>query len=587
MSRCTSPGESRGRRRIPALIAVLMLGLAAVSGCASLPSSVSAQVPTSGPIEQGQLVGVEPEDQFIRVIAREPRPGMTPSEVVSGFLDASASFEGDHAVARTYLTPEAGRTWDPNAGATVYEGLPALTSLGAAVSFRSPHAGDIASTGRYTAAPPGSEIRTTFFLQLVDEEWRISRLPQGLLLSQADVDRAFRSFNLYFFNPDFSMLVPDPRMVPVIGPGLATTLVRRLIDGPTAWLQPAVRTGIPPGVGLAIEAVTVDSGVARVDLTANALDADDRTREALSQQLVWTLRQLPDVQAVDITAGGQLFTVPGVANPQPRDAWPDVDPNGMPPGSVGYVTRPEGVVAIEPQAVEPVAGAAGLGEVVLVDIAVAASSSSVAGIDTEGLVWRARLAEDATLIRVRDTGVATSLAFDGDDSVWVVDEDEGLVAVTAAGLSRGISVQGLPGRSVLLAAVPSRDGTRAALIVRRGPRSELLLARVIRSTLSASGITVEAPVRVESRLADVVDVAWSGADSLSVIGSESAGSLQVVDIDLARGALAPNGAPEAPVSVGSAPGQPTLVGAADGLVYEFVGGTWVERVRGSSPTYPG
>jgi hypothetical protein len=29
------------------------------------------------------------------------------------------------------------------------------------------------------------------------------------------------------------------------------------------------------------------------------------------------------------------------------------------------------------------------------------------------------------------------------------------------------------------------------------------------------------------------------------------------------------------------------VGAADGLVYEIVGGTWVERVRGSAPTYPG
>jgi hypothetical protein len=92
---------------------------------------------------------------------------------------------------------------------------------------------------------------------------------------------------------------------------------------------------------------------------------------------------------------------------------------------------------------------------------------------------------------------------------------------------------------------------------------------------------------VESRLAEVVDVAWSSADTLSVLGSESAGSLQVFDVDLARGSITPNGAPEAPVSVGAAPGLPTLVGAADGLVYELGAGSWAERVRGSAPTYPG
>ena len=575
------------RARAVPLAAAVVATVAALAGCASLPSSLTARVPTTGPIEQGQVVGVDPEDQFIRVIAREPRAGMTPAEIVTGFLDASASFEDGHAVARTYLTPEASQTWDTNASVTVYEGLPTLTTQGATVSMAAPNAGSIAPSGRFAVAAPGAEVRATFFLAQVEGEWRISQVPEGLLLSQADVDRAFRSFNVFFFNPEFSMLVPDPRMVPVIGPGLATTLVRRLIAGPTSWLQPAVRTGFPVGVSLAIEAVTVDSGVAHVDLTPNVLDADDRTRVALSQQLVWTLRQLPDVQAVDITAGGQLFTVPGVPSPQPRDAWREVDPDAMPVGSRGYVTRPEGVVALSGEDVLPVRGPAGSGEVVLVDLAVSADFSSLSGIDPEGAVWRSRLADDATLIRVRDEGLATSLAYDGSDSVWVVDADEGLFAVSSAGLSRAIKVQGLTGRAVIQSVLPSRDGTRAAMVVRRGPRTELLLARVIRSSVSASGITIEAPVRVESRLAEVGDVAWSGADTLSVIGSESAGSIQVFDVDLARGAVRPNGSPQAPVSVGAAPGEPTLVGAADGLVYESIAGTWTERVRGSAPTYPG
>lgn len=586
-TRATTPTRSRSvPARVTATIA-LLIGSALMAGCGVVPTSLSAQVPTSGPIEQGEQIGVDPEDQFIRVIAREPRPGMTATEVVAGFLDASASFDGNHAVARTYLTPEASRTWNTDAGVTVYEGRPALTVLGAAVSFEAPHSGSIETSGRYVVAAPGSQVRTTFFLDEVDGEWRIARLPAGLLLSQADVDRAFRDFNVFFFNPDFSMLVPDPRMIPVIGPGLATTLVRRLITGPTEWLQPAVRTGLPPGVRLNIDAVPIESGVARVDLTANVLEADDDTRTALSQQIVWTLRQLPEVQAVEITAVGQPLLLPGVPTPQPRDSWPQVDPNAMPLGSRGYATRPEGVVELQTNGVLTVPGGAGEGEVTLIDIAVAADSGSVAGIDTEGAVWRSRLSSGAAMIKIREQGLASSLAFDGSSSVWVVDVDEGLVAVSAAALSREIKVDGLLGRAELRAAVPSRDGTRAALIVQRGPRTELMIARIVRSSVSASGITVEAPQRVEARLAEVVDVAWADSDTLSVLGSESAGSLQAFDVGIARGVTRPNGAPEAPVSVGAAPGLPTLVGAADGLVYEIVGGTWVERVRGSAPTYPG
>lgn len=568
-----------------ALVAAAVLSL--VAGCGGVPTSLSAQVPTSGPIEQGEQVGVDPEDQFIRVIAREPRPGMTSTQVVQGFLDASASFDGDHAVARQYLTPAASREWNTDAGVTVYDGAPSLTELGASVAMSARESGTIEPNGRLQVKGPAAEFRTMFGLVKVDGEWRIEKLPQGLLLSQSDVDRAFRSFAVYFFNPSFETLVPDPRMVPVIGPGLATTLVRELVAGPSDWLQPAVRTGFPAGVRLNIDAVPIESGIARVDLSANAREADDQTRQALSQQIVWTLRQLPDVQAVEITAGGQPLLVPGAPSPQPRDAWPAVDPNGLPTGSAGYATRPEGVVRLIPEGVRPVPGGAGGGDVTLVDIAVSNDSQSVAGIDTEGAVWESRMLEGAPLIRIREAGEPTGLAFDGSSGVWVADAVDGLSAISGDATAEPITVKGLSRRTTLLSAIPSRDGTRAALIVRRGPRTGILLARVVRTAGSSSRITVDAPIRVESRLVEVVDAAWSGADTLSVLGSESAGTLQVFDIDLARGISITRGTPEAPLSVGAAPGLPTLVGAADGLVYEFTAGSWAERVRGSSPTYPG
>lgn len=294
-------------------IMVLVAASLALAGCGNVPQAFTAQVPTSGPIQQGAQVSGNSVDQFIRVIARPPRPDMTAPEIVQGFLDASASFDGDHAVARQYLTADASERWDSSSGVVVYEGAPSLQESGPNIRFSAAQAGVIGPSGRYQVEAPGTEATTTFGLVETDEGLRIDRLPNGLLLSQNDVDRAFRSYALYFFDPTFQILVPDSRMIPVIGPGLATTLVRRLLEGPNEWLRPAVRTGFPDGVNLNIDAVLIDGGVAQVDLDASAQLADDSSRQALSQQLVWTLRQLPDVQAVSITSAGQPLFVPGWA----------------------------------------------------------------------------------------------------------------------------------------------------------------------------------------------------------------------------------------------------------------------------------
>jgi hypothetical protein len=243
-------------------------------------------------------------------------------------------------------------------------------------------------------------------------------------------------------------------------------------------------------------------------------------------------------------------------------------------------------VRLIPDGVRPVPGDAGLGEIALVDIAISNDSQSIAGIDSDGAVWQARMVEGAPLIRIRESAAPTSVAFD-QSSVWVVDANEGLLSVSSDGTSVPITVSGLSKRTSLIAAIPSRDGARAALIVRRGPRTGLLLARVIRTAGSSTRIAVNEPVRIESRLVEVLDAAWASADTLSVLGSESAGTVQVFDVSIARGSSTTRGTPEAPVTVAAAPGLPTLVGAADGLVYEFTAGAWAERVRGSSPAYPG
>lgn len=570
-----------------ARVGSMSVALLLLSGCSSLTTTLTAQVPTSGPIQQGAQVGVGGEDQFIRVIARGPSPGMTPTEIVQGFLEASASFDDDHAVARDYLTPQATASWDTNAGVTIYSGVPEITDLAQMVVLTATQAGEIASNGHLDVSPPGEELREGFRLEKVDGEWRISDPPPGLVLSQQDVERAFRSYAVYFFNPDFDMLVPDPRMVPVIGSGLATTLVRRLIAGPSGWLQPAVRTALPPGMDLNIDSVPIEAGVARVDLTADARQMDDQTREGIAQQLAWTLRQIPEVLQIEITAAGQPLTVPGKESPIVVDSWPEVDPNRVPGEMTGFAVRTDAVVALTADGVEPVPGGFGTGELDLVDIAVSLDRSRIAGIDEDGSVWQAPLVVDSQPQLVLEEARATSVAFDESISAWVVNETDGLVAIAEDGTPTPIKVLDLPRKARLLVAVPSRDGTRAALIVRRGPRTVLLVARVVRGVEAGAALTLSSPRRVESQLVQVTDVAWATADRLTVLGAESPGSIQNYDVELATGKVASNGTPETPVSVAGMPGLPTLIGSGDGLVYENDGGAWVERLRGYSPTYPG
>jgi hypothetical protein len=447
--------------------------------------------------------------------------------------------------------------------------------------------GQIAENGTFEVSSPGTEMRARFGLVRVDGEWRLSSLPQGLLLSAADVDRAFRTYSIYFFNPEFSTLVPDSRTIPVIGPGLATTLVRRLIDGPNEWLAPAVRTGFPDGVDLNIEAVPVDAGIAKVDLTPSAVLADNNARIALSQQLVWTLRQIPEVQGVSITVGGQPFLVPGATDPQPRDAWPAVDPAGLPPDAGAYLATSVGVRRIVGDLTRAVAGAAGQSNVVFTDIAIDGTGSQVAGVTAEGELFTSQMAAGSRLVdRGAFPGVA-GVAYDRSQSLWVVTADGEISAMSPGGRFSSVDIAALPPNSVVTTAVPSRDGTRVALVVQGAERTTLQLARIVRGAGDGSGSRIEAPIRVESRLADVVDVAWAGPNTLAVLASESAGTLQVYEVALGRGIALGLGSPEAPLSLAAAPGLPTLVSGADGVIYDSTAGTWSGRANGTSPAYPG
>jgi hypothetical protein len=135
----------------------------------------------------------------------------------------------------------------------------------------------------------------------------------------------------------------------------------------------------------------------------------------------------------------------------------------------------------------------------------------------------------------------------------------------------------------LISASVSRDGTRMALLVSRGTRVEPLVARVERV---GDQIRVASPRRVESSLTEAVDLAWADADTLAVLGTSGASSLEVLLLDVGSSRLRRVGAPEDAVTLAAAPNRPLLVGAA-GTVFRGTGTTWARVTEAEYPVYPG
>ncbi|MEO6821719.1 MAG: LpqB family beta-propeller domain-containing protein, partial [Candidatus Nanopelagicales bacterium] len=361
---------------------VLLAAAATVlAGCATIP--------TSGPIHvEGPAVAIDNQELIYRAIPQPPQSGMSPEALVQGFIAASSSAGDGYVVARQFLTPTAAASWNPLSQVQVYDnsGTQTQTRLNApasvSVTVTGTEDGVIGADGGFLVANAGKTFQVGYRLVRVGNDWRIASLPDGLVLGTGDIEREFRTYNLYFFDPTFSVVTPDAVTVPVTGAGAATVLVNSLLSGPTSWLAPAVRTAFPVGTTLTLHSVPVVSGVAQVDLSSQVLEADDQSRQELSAQLVWTLHQLPNVTGVAITVGGQPLPIPGVVGPvQSVQSWQRYDPDAA--GSTGdaYAAAATGLIQIGADGrFQRVAGGVGHGKPLLISPAVSLDGKTVAGI---------------------------------------------------------------------------------------------------------------------------------------------------------------------------------------------------------------
>ena len=305
------------RAAVPALLFVALLAL--LAGCISEPSGgpVLSYSVTQGPDGESQ--------PYPQAIAQPPRAGWTPEQIVEGFLIASASFDAGQKTAREYLTASANRHWTPNWSAVVYSdgpdvrppvytgkgsGQTATVTIGGSVQAK------LSGTGGY-AVPSASALGgpTTFTLQHVGGQWRISKAPTDLLLTSYAFQYDYQLRNLYFFDPTNSYLVPDPVYVPLQATtaSLMGGLVYDLIHPPADWLsRGATITAFPPKTKT-IGDVTLTGGTAAVNLGgAFGKSPSDKLKQQLSAQLLYTLtgsgESGPTVQSVELSINGKPYT---------------------------------------------------------------------------------------------------------------------------------------------------------------------------------------------------------------------------------------------------------------------------------------
>jgi hypothetical protein len=599
-------GSPRTRAGLRAAAAGFVVAVAA-AGCATLP--------TTGQVQQvgASQNGTNQEQDYSQPVPVGPGLGWGPTQIVAGFLAASASFTDDHAVAREYLDPEAQHSWQPGWAVTVVSTTPTTTTIPtlprpvtnqseqlARVKVTGLPVETISGSGQYQAYSGSSGQSYKFTLiRTANSQWRIDQLPTSqLLLTQTDFQHVYQPRDLYFLSQSGGSLVPDPVFVPqqATNTDLATGLVNALRQNPTGWLSGAAVTGFPAG-SHPIGPVRINGPNATVDLGGKAVTADRQKLDRMAAQLVWTLATGPTpVQSVELELNNRPVSIMGTQYQLPQDYQGWVPSQQA--GAALYFIGSNGTVQGLPDAGQPgaspaghfsVAGAGGLPP--LSSIAVSPSGRALAGISAGGtsVYYTGRTRGPPAGKWSPTSGTCTSVSWDAAGDLWIT--CAGLVWMLAPGETGAAqaTVDVPPGSGVTDFQV-APDGVRVVMIV-RGPSgsTQVQLGAITHTGQAAS---VSQLVLLGAGLPDPGAVTWYGTDDVIVLaGTPATAQLDEVPLNGGQPTVITTPGPPASVTATSPESSAPVVaiGLPSGrlLVSTDLGAFQPTRVTGQAPAYPG
>ncbi|HEX4654557.1 MAG TPA: LpqB family beta-propeller domain-containing protein [Mycobacteriales bacterium] len=561
----------------------LVVGVVLLAGCAGIPHG--------GPVHVGRAIPAPGGlgDIDVRVLPAAAQPSMAPAEIVHGFLRALVNADGDYEIARTFLTHRAAAGWDAGEGVTTYDDsgvhIHTTTSTGTTartLQFTAPQVGAIDGRGNF--APRTGEARASFGLVRQSGQWRIDRLPGGVMLSTLDAQRAFRPALVFYLNRAGTTLVPEQVLLRPT-PGVRTALVRALLGGPGPWLAPSVRTGFPSGTELLGNVPVDPTGVAEVNLSGVVHQASPSQLKALSAQLVWTLRQVSEISVVRLLADGSPLAVPGVPVNQPVSSWRSFNPAAPPVPSVGAFSHGgawQTVGGDLPGLPDSAAGLTGL--------AISRDAAMLAGLRARrhGVALVVGRRGDIPAVRL-SAQTLTAPTFDPSGTVFVVATTGATRTVDAVPTDEPVQ-HVVADRALLAHPVQqlrlSRDGARVAAVVGRAGHGRLLIGRV---TVKNDTIRFEAFRAALPGATDIRGVGWDGGDQVVVTAANASGGRELVEVDVdgyGTRTVPTSGLPGPPVDLAATPGRPLLVAAGFSVWRNNATGGWSRVGIGAEPVYP-
>lgn len=486
-------------RKTLACLTVALTTLAA--GCASLPTNSAPHVIRSFAPEETETQAAGPKD------------GQESDLLLRDFYHASATPDSDYEAARAYLTEGASAAWDPSGQKLVVDSIGMTTLPGSSVGQRSYSVhgevvGVVRSGGSYS--PERGDYEATIDMEMVDGQWRISSLPEGVVFERTELRNQYQPYNLYFFDQDDRELVTDRRWVHSRRETLASDLIGLLMEGPSERLRPALTGSLPSSVSY-----TGEQDGAYTFTGFAGVSEDERARFAA--QVVWTLATAGVTGPYELKADGQPL-IDGTDSLDTDDfiaASPLVETVGE---TKLYALAGGKVVRVDERSTQPVEGTLGAAnDVIFADIAKDGEWAAIFGKpgDAEDDIFRVGKF-DGSEAEVMRAGTFTRPAFEPDAAaVWTVADGKRILrtvqsAATGSLTTGEVKVElpdGVDGNISVLRL--SRTGTRVVMvidgrlytgIVRRQPSGERSIVNVYEYAHELSGSVISADWRPDGSL---------------------------------------------------------------------------------------
>ncbi|WP_269937263.1 LpqB family beta-propeller domain-containing protein [Arthrobacter sp. HY1533] len=521
-------GRPGGRLRRNGALGTLVMAvvvLLALAGCATIP--MKGTVGKSDPLA--------PRNNSVNVNFQQfaPVEDASPESIVRGFIEAGTGLNDDFQVARQFLAPGLAQSWSPDQRTLVYRDAfavaPGTDKDNYVLTF------DVVSTvdsmGVLTPEGEGAKESVQMTLEQVDGQWRISKTPNGLILSEATFQTLFSPFPLYFFDPTFTYGVPDVRWLAGRSSRTPTAIVKAMLEGPAPYLKGAVVSAFPNGIALERDSVPVNNGLAKVGLTADALlETTVKQRQQMHSQLLVTLQKaLSTVIEVQFLADDREVDMGG-----PVDAiTPMVIDNLVPPTQVALSNNE--LVSFDGTKITAIPNMPSVAELLPTAPAISYNGKRFAFRSGGNRIYTVVPGQQPV---VALSGVAMtppsfapngwlfSAAGDGSGTVMAINPDDG----GKLGVPVVLTVPWLVGQEVTTLRV-SRDGTRALVISQANGVSQVSITGIFKSGDAPKQLTE--PLSMVHTGSPTLGV-WAGESSVAVMAPSTVDPVSIEILDLAR-----------------------------------------------------